>query len=178
MPRILLRTAVAGLLGATLFAIPSPAAAATPALEVAVFVGDGTFDPSVDGGNKVGAPRSIAVDPSGDLYVAEGMNCRILKITPAKVISVIAGSGGCGNGTPGGPATQVGFPRAIARHNGNTYVGSSNHIYKIDAQGDLSVLIGTGADFPAVVDGPAAGQAVEDVTQMVVVGDTLYFSEM
>ncbi|MEU8819648.1 fibronectin type III domain-containing protein [Actinoplanes sp. NPDC048796] len=176
--RLLLRTAVAGLLGAAVLAAPSPAAAATPTLDVAVYVGDGTFDPPVDGGNKLGSPRNIAFDPSGDMYTVEGMSCRVLKITPAKVISVIAGSGGCGDISPGGPATQVGFPRSVARHNGNTYVGTDRYIYQIDPQGILSVVAGTGSSFPALVDGPAAGQAVYDVTQMAVVGDTLYFCQM
>jgi len=43
-------------------------------------------------------PRSIAIDKTGNLYVADGMNRRIRKVTPEGVVSTFAGSGGTAYG--------------------------------------------------------------------------------
>jgi len=42
----------------------------------------------------------------------------VVRVTTGGVLTVIAGSGGCGSATPGNP-TRVGYPYAIARHNGD-----------------------------------------------------------
>lgn len=57
-------------------------------------------------------PSGIAVDSDGNLYIADGENHRIRKVTRDGLISTIAGTGEAGSDGDGGPATKakVGCP--------------------------------------------------------------------
>jgi hypothetical protein len=92
-------------------------------------------------------PSGIVRDASGNLYVCDRDNHRIVKITPAGVGSVFAGSGASGftNGT--GSAAQFNQPYAITiDFAGNFYVGDRiNHaIRKITSTGVVTTLAGNG----------------------------------
>jgi len=80
------------------------------------------------------APQGVAVDSSGNIYVADTSNHRIRKITPKRVVSTIAGSArGSENGV--GTAAQFNIPRGVAVDTlGNIYVADTgNHqIRKIE----------------------------------------------
>ena len=60
------------------------------------------FEPSIDA-----VPFGVAVDTAGNLFIADAYNDRIRKVTPAGVISTIAGNGGHGFSGDGGPATNA-----------------------------------------------------------------------
>ena len=51
-------------------------------------------------------PTDVKVDGTGNLYVADAMNHRIRKITPAGVITTIAGKGTVGFSGDGGQAVS------------------------------------------------------------------------
>jgi sugar lactone lactonase YvrE len=92
-------------------------------------------------------PSGIVRDASGNLYVCDRDNHRIVKITPAGVGSVFAGSGTSGftNGT--GSAAQFNQPYAITIDAaGNFYVGDRiNHaIRKITSAGVVTTIAGNG----------------------------------
>src|SRR5205823_6380010 len=61
------------------------------------------------------APRAVAISKNGDLYLADGYNFRIRKVSRSGVITTVAGNGttGLGNGPflsysgDGGPATSA-----------------------------------------------------------------------
>ena len=57
-------------------------------------------------------PSGIAVDSDGNLYIADGENHRVRKVTRGGLISTIAGTGEAGSDGDGGPATKakVGCP--------------------------------------------------------------------
>jgi len=78
-----------------------------------------------------GEPHGIALDASGNLYVADKWNCRIRKITPQGLVSTVAGSGSGYFGTlEDGPATQAKFrhPSEIAVDaRGNLYVSDEDN---------------------------------------------------
>jgi sugar lactone lactonase YvrE len=74
-------------------------------------------------------PMGVAVDASGNVYIADTFNSRIRKISPAGTITTIAGNGYPAYFGDGGPATDATlyFPRAVALDaNGNIYVGDTS----------------------------------------------------
>jgi hypothetical protein len=95
-------------------------------------------------------PMGLAVDNTGNIYIAEADNRRIRKVSTAGIISTIAGTGaiGPGGGGDGGPATAATFdhPYDVAVDNaGNVYVLDFNQyeIRKITPAGIISHYTGT-----------------------------------
>jgi hypothetical protein len=94
-------------------------------------------------------PIGIAVDNSGNVYVADCWNDIIRKITPGGVVTTLAGSAGVTGSANGmGTAALFNSPVGIAVDNsGNIYVGDAgnNLIRKITPSGVVSTLAGSGA---------------------------------
>ncbi|MCL2760314.1 MAG: IPT/TIG domain-containing protein [Desulfuromonadales bacterium] len=111
----------------------------TPAGVVSTFAGSGTMGFADGAGTaaQFNQPVGVAVDATGDVYVADTVNNCIRKITPAGVVSTLAGSG-----TPGfadGPLTVAQFsnPSGVAVDAaGNVYVADqiNNCIRKITGE--------------------------------------------
>ncbi|MBL7990317.1 MAG: SBBP repeat-containing protein [Candidatus Kapabacteria bacterium] len=92
-------------------------------------------------------PNGVAVDGSGNVYVADHGNHRILKITSAGVVSTLAGSGQNGYADGTGTAAQFSSPFAVAVDaDGSVYVADSynRRIRKITSAGVVSTLAGSG----------------------------------
>ncbi len=119
----------------------------TPGAVVSTFAGGG---PQLDGQGTMASfslPRSIAIDQSGNLYVADTYNFLIRKITPSGLVSTIAGIKGV-QGSANGPGLSATFsgPSGIAVDAmGNIYVADDWLIRKITPDGTVSTLAGTGA---------------------------------
>ena len=93
------------------------------------------------------SPTGIAVDVSGNIYVADMYNHRIRKITAAGVVSTLAGNGTPGRTDGAGTAASFNIPAGIAVDvSGNIYVADTyNHlIRKITTAGVVSTLAGNG----------------------------------
>ena len=118
-------------------------------------VGNGTLGFTGDGGKATSAelnrPYSVALDPSGNLYIADALNNRVRAVAGAGSgnITTVAGNGGFSYSGDGGPATQAQFngPRAVAVDTaGNFYIAdtANNVVRKVTAGGSVSTIAGNG----------------------------------
>ena len=136
-----------------------------------VIAGNGIPGISGDGGPGVnaslGAPAGLAFDASGNLYIADFFHV-IRKLTPAGIISTIAGTGDAGQSGDGGPATAATIsPHGIAvSASGDIYFADdSNHkVRKITPGGIISTVAGTGVADYTGDGGPATSAALNTPT--------------
>jgi sugar lactone lactonase YvrE len=131
----------------------------TPNGTVTTLAGSGAsgFGGSVGGGFADGPgstakfylPKSVAVDASGNVFVADDINSRIRKVTPAGIVTTLAGStAGFADGT--GATAKFNRPSGIAIDaSGNLYVADefNSRIRKITPTGTVSTLAGSTSGF-------------------------------
>ena len=122
----------------------------TPAGAVSTFAGTTDIFGSADGTGAAASfhfPRGVTTDSAGNVYVADMFNHTVRKITPAGVVSTLAGSAGViGSTDAAGAAASFFLPRGVATDSaGNVYVAdTSNHtIRKITPVGVVTTLAGT-----------------------------------
>ena len=113
----------------------------------------------------------LAVDSSGNLYIADAGNHRIRKVTSG-VITTVAGTGTAGFNGDNGPANlaQLNFPDGIAFDSiGNLYVAdaSNNRIRRI-ANGIIMTVAGNGTAGFSGDNGPAISAQVSSVADVAI----------
>ena len=109
-----------------------------------------------------GFPSGLAVDANGNVYISDGGNARIRKVSPDGIITTVAGTGVRGYSGDGGPGTsaQISNPRGLAVDpNGDLYIADTINVRKLSAGG----IIGTAASISAL------GVAVDSVGNLYVV---------
>ena len=131
---------------------------------ITTFAGTGVQGFGGDGGPATAAqfdrPIGLAVDASGNVYVADRLNHRVRRIGTDGTIETFAGTGTAGDSGDGGPATsaQLDEPTGVAVDAaGNVYVADSqNHrIRRIGLDGTIEAFAGRGSFGHAGDGGPA-----------------------
>ncbi|WP_018344351.1 NHL repeat-containing protein [Cytophaga aurantiaca] len=121
----------------------------TPAGVVTKYAGTGSYGSVNAKGTSASfnSPAAVAFDRDGNLYVADTGNDLIRKISPARVVTTLAGSGSSGNSNGNGTAATFNEPFGITvQSSGNIIVADrSNHlIRKITPAGIVTTLAGSG----------------------------------
>jgi uncharacterized protein (TIGR03437 family) len=131
---------------------------------MATLAGNGTPGFGGDGGQASGAllssPNGAAVDVAGNLYIADTGNNRVRKVATTGVMTTIAGGAACCNANDGGPAANafLAGPKGVAIDGANNvYIADTNssRIRKIDANGIITTIAGTGVPGFSGDSGPA-----------------------
>lgn len=127
----------------------------------------GNGNSGADDGNDTTAtfnnPTGVALDASGNVYVADLLNNRIRKVTPAGVVSTLAGQDSIGSTNGIGAAAKFYFPNSVAVDaSGNVYVTDAvnNLIRKVTPDGTVSTVAGTGS--PGSANGTATAASFND----------------
>lgn len=137
----------------------------TPSGHISIVAGNGTMGSPVPGpatSSPLDGPHGVAVDSFGNVYIADTYSDQILKVTPAGILSIVAGSGASGTPVPG-PATSsplqgpVGVAVGLF---GSLYIADTYYIEKVTPAGTLSILAGDGSYGPPT-PGPATSSAFE-----------------
>jgi sugar lactone lactonase YvrE len=135
---------------------------------ISTIAGNGQANFGGDGGAATSAqlsyPNGIAVDHTGNIYIADLLNNRVRMVTPTGTISTYAGNGIPGFGGDGGAATnaQLNQPSGLAiDSSGNLYIADSNNavVRMVNTQGVISTVAGTGGVGGYSGDGGAATKA-------------------
>ncbi len=120
---------------------------------ITTIAGSGSAAYGGDGGAATAAdiynPAGVAVDTSGNVYIADTWNHVIRKINTSGIISTIAGNGTYGYSGDGGPATAAALSipvRLSTDRLGNLYIadGDGRTIRKVDASGTITTFAGNG----------------------------------
>ncbi len=102
---------------------------------ITAYAGNGTQGFSGDGGTATAAqlfsPMGVALDLTGNLYIADNGNSRVRKISPSGVITTVA-------------EVATGVARVAADATGNLYVSGGHVVVKVDTAGKVSPFAGSG----------------------------------
>ena len=159
-----------------------------PAGIITTFAGIGSLPAySGDGGPATAAaveyPNAVAVDASGNVYIADYINSVIRKVNTAGIISTIAGTGTSGFSGDGGPATaaQINQPWGLAFDGSGSIYFSDYYNYrirKINAAGIISTIAGNGTQGNTGDGGPATAAEVNRIYGVAVDNtNNVYFAD-
>lgn len=157
----------------------------TPSGLVTTFAGSAGLAGSTDGtggGARFKGPAGVAVDGGGNVYVADYNNDTIRKITPAGVVTTLAGSTGLPGSADGiGSAARFSNPTCVATdRSGNVYVTDENNptIRKVTPDGVVTTVAGAPGSF-GNSDGPLFAARFSDPTGLAIAADgTIYVVEI
>jgi uncharacterized protein (TIGR03437 family) len=135
-----------------------------------IFSGDG--GPATSAG--LFSPGGVAVDTSGNLYIADIGNNRIRKVNTAGTISTVAGNGTKGYSGDGGAATSAELSMTSAHiglavdATGSLYIADSgNHrVRKVDPTGIITTVAGDGVGGFSGDGSPAVNAGLNNPTDV------------
>jgi len=120
---------------------------------ITTIAGNGSWGFSGDGALAISAtlntPQGLAIDGAGNLYIVDNGNNRIRKVTPAGVITTVAGNGAAEYSGDGDQAIYAGLNRprgVVVDGSGNLFIAdTTNHrVRKVDPSGTITTVAGNG----------------------------------
>lgn len=155
---------------------------------ISTFAGNGAQGFYGDGGQATAAelnrPSAVALDASGNLYIAEAGNNRIRKVNTSGIISTIAGNGTGNFSGDGGPATdaEINNPFDVTIDtSGNIYIADhgNNRIRMVNTTGIINTIAGNGTANYSGDGGPATAAELKspygvavDASNNIYIGDS------
>jgi sugar lactone lactonase YvrE len=148
--------------------------------DIQTLAGTGSPRYSGDGGAATSAllsrPASLATDSQGRMVFSDRLNNRIWRVARDGTIESVAGRGVAEFGGDGGPATEayVRLPMGLAIDSQDRIVfadGSNHRIRRIDTDGIITTIAGTGAAGFAGDDGPGTLAQLQFPTGLAVDAD-------
>ena len=117
-------------------------------------------------------PQGVAVDGAGNVYVADTGNYTIRKITPAGVVTTLAGSAGISGSTDGSSALFY-EPEGVAVNSAGTFIyvaDTWNHtIRQVTSAGVVSTLAGSAGNYGSA-NGTGSGASFDQPQGLAVDG--------
>jgi uncharacterized protein (TIGR03437 family) len=151
---------------------------------ISTIAGNGSLGCSADGiaatAGSLSGPAGVAVDSSGNVYIADG-GCNSVRKVSNGVITTVAGNGVRAYGGDGGPANKASFSSlgGIAiDQSGNIYLTDGNRVRKV-SNGIVTTVAGNGVQGLPSGNGVAATSAVIDVASSIAVDSAgnFYFTD-
>ena len=154
---------------------------------ITTVAGNGIVGYSGDGGAATSAslagPCCVALDNSGNLFIADRENNRIRKVSPSGIITTVAGNGMAGYSGDGSAANNASLNRPVdvaVDAIGNLFIADkeNNRIRKVSPSGIITTVAGNGmAGYSG--DGSAATSAMLDAVDAVAVdaSDNLFIAD-
>ena len=127
-------------------------------------------------------PTGVAVDGAGNVYIADAGQHRVRRVTPAGVISTVAGTGQPGFAGDGGPATaaqlMVPFAIAVDRTGAIFIADRDNHrVRKVGTDGIISTIAGPALTGSAGGRSPALAPELEPTGLAIGLDGLLYIAD-
>ena len=153
---------------------------------ITTVAGNGTWGFCGDNGPATAAclasPTDVAVDVSGNLYIADPGNDRVRKVAPDGTITTFAGTDNQACGT-GGPATNVCLWNAFSiavDNEGNVYIANVAivyAVYKVTPAGMLTRFAGNGTTTFCGDGGPATAACLTPTSLAVDADGSVYIAD-
>ena len=123
--------------------------------KITTVAGNGNFGYTGDNGaatqTALSSPAAVAVDATGNIYIADLFNSRIRKVNAQGIITTFAGTGVDGYAGDNGPAIEarIDTPEGVSVDRaGNVYIADSASavVRRVDTAGVITTFAGTGVD--------------------------------